>query len=105
MSLVSIHVSPHVSILVSPNGFLDINRRLAVTWGVLPQEKLPNLGNNSDVRGVATDLSTIPGSQLSRNLDKKQSRGAWVAQSVKRLTSARSRSRGPGVRAPRQALG
>ena len=33
------------------------------------------------------------------------SRGAWVAQSVKRPTSARSRSRGPWVRAPRQALG
>ena len=32
-------------------------------------------------------------------------RGAWVAQSVERPTSARSRSRGPGVRAPRQALG
>ena len=32
-------------------------------------------------------------------------RGAWVAQSVKRPTSARSRSRGPWVRAPRQALG
>ena len=32
-------------------------------------------------------------------------RGAWVAQLVKRPTSARSRSRGPGVRAPRQALG
>ena len=31
--------------------------------------------------------------------------GTWVAQSVKRPTSARSRSRGPGVRAPRQALG
>ena len=34
-----------------------------------------------------------------------QLRGAWVAQSVKRPTSARSRSRGPWVRAPRQALG
>ena len=31
--------------------------------------------------------------------------GAWVAQSVKLPTSARSRSRGPWVRAPRQALG
>ena len=31
--------------------------------------------------------------------------GAWVAQSVKRPTSARSPSRGPGVRAPRRALG
>ena len=31
--------------------------------------------------------------------------GAWVAQSVKRLTSARSRSCGPWVRAPHQALG
>ena len=31
--------------------------------------------------------------------------GAWVAQSVKRPTSARSRSRGPWVRAPRRALG
>ena len=36
---------------------------------------------------------------------KKERWGAWVAQSVKRPTSARSRSRGPGVRAPRQALG
>ena len=32
-------------------------------------------------------------------------RGAWVVQSVKRPTSARSWSRGPWVRAPRQALG
>ena len=32
-------------------------------------------------------------------------RGAWVAQSVKRPTSAGSRSRGPGVRAPRRARG
>ena len=31
--------------------------------------------------------------------------GTWVAQSVKRPTSARSRSRGPWVRAPRRALG
>ena len=31
--------------------------------------------------------------------------GAWVAQSVKRPTSARSRSRGPWVWAPRRALG
>ena len=31
--------------------------------------------------------------------------GAWMAQSVKRPTSARSRSRGPWVRAPRRALG
>ena len=36
---------------------------------------------------------------------KHSGRGAWVAQSVKRPTSARSRSRGPWVRAPRQALG
>ena len=36
---------------------------------------------------------------------KMEGWGACVAQSVKRLTSARSRSRGPGVRAPRQALG
>ena len=35
---------------------------------------------------------------------KKKCRGAWVAQSVKRPTSARSRSRGRWVRAPRQAL-
>ena len=32
-------------------------------------------------------------------------RGAWVAQSVKRPTSARSRSRGPWVRAPCRAQG
>ena len=36
---------------------------------------------------------------------KITNRGAWVAQSVKRPTSARSRSRGPGVRAPRRDLG
>ena len=36
---------------------------------------------------------------------KEYSGGAWVAQSVKRPTSARSRSRGPWVRALRQALG
>ena len=35
----------------------------------------------------------------------KNVRGAWVVQSVKRPTSARSRSRGPWVRTPRQALG
>ena len=29
--------------------------------------------------------------------NRQKSRGAWVAQSVKRPTSARSRSRGPGV--------
>ena len=42
-----------------------------------------------------------------RRLIKKKckTRGAWVAQSVKRPTSARSRSRGPGVQAPRRALG
>ena len=38
-------------------------------------------------------------------IKKLWSRGAWVAQSVKRPTSARSRSRGPWVPAPRQALG
>ena len=36
---------------------------------------------------------------------KTSSRGTWVAQLVKRPTSARSRSRGPWVRAPRRALG
>uniref|UniRef100_A0ABI7YFV5 RRM domain-containing protein n=1 Tax=Felis catus TaxID=9685 RepID=A0ABI7YFV5_FELCA len=34
-----------------------------------------------------------------------EERGAWVAQSVKRPTSARSRSRGPRVRVLRRALG
>ena len=45
---------------------------------------------------------------LPRSLFQKQIniiRGAWVAQSVKRPTSARSRSRSPRVRAPRRALG
>ena len=36
---------------------------------------------------------------------EREAVGAWVAQSVKRPTSARSRSRGPWVRAPRWALG
>ena len=41
--------------------------------------------------------------QPHKPLLKTRARGAWVAQSVKRPTSARSRSRGP--RAPSQALG
>ena len=36
---------------------------------------------------------------------EKEHWGTWVAQSVKRPTSARSRSHCPWVRAPRQALG
>ena len=43
--------------------------------------------------------------QMQTHFLKKLSWGAWVAQSVRPPTSARSRSRGPGVRAPRQALG
>ena len=44
---------------------------------------------------------------INRWMDKEDviCRGAWVAQSVKRPTSTRSRSRGPWVRAPRRALG
>ena len=42
---------------------------------------------------------------LSLSLLKTKQRGAGVAQSVKCPTSARSRSHGPWVRAPRQALG
>ena len=38
-------------------------------------------------------------------IKRNQERGAWVAQSVKHPTSARSRSRGSGVGAPRPALG
>ena len=36
-----------------------------------------------------------PAAAASRSTSKKESGGAWVAQSVKRPTSARSRSRGP----------
>ena len=45
--------------------------------------------------------------QAVRHLTPKTSKrwGAWVAQSIKRPTSARSLSCGPWVRAPRQALG
>ena len=43
--------------------------------------------------------------QVQTSVKRESPRGAWVAQSVKRPTSARSRSRGPGVRAPRRALG
>ena len=58
-------------------------------------------------RGFTEVMAPQP--SLSKEHDvrvlKTNSRGAWVAQSVKRPTSARSRSRGPGVRAPRRALG
>ena len=46
--------------------------------------------------------SSMPQESAIRN---KNNRGAWVVQSVKRPTSARSRSHSPEVRAPRQALG
>ena len=49
--------------------------------------------------GTATLKNSVEVPQKIKN------RGAWVAQSVKRPTSARSRSRSPGVRAPHQALG
>ena len=52
---------------------------------------------------VSPSLSAPPLLELSLKINIK--RGAWVAQSVKRPTSARARSRGPWVRAPRQALG
>ena len=34
-------------------------------------------------------------SKINKHLKKRDNRGAWVAQSVKRPTSARSQSRGP----------
>ena len=55
---------------------------------------------------VSLSLCSSPAHTLSLSLSKINNHwGAWVAQSVKRPTSARSRSRGPGVRAPRRALG
>ena len=45
------------------------------------------------------------GHKNNSKVRKPVSGGTWVAQSVKRPTSARSRSHGPGVRALRQALG
>ena len=54
---------------------------------------------------VSCSLSASPLLMLCLSLKVNKHWGACVAQSVKRPTSARSRSRGPGVRAPRQALG
>ena len=53
--------------------------------------------------GIQTGAATLENSVEVPQ--KIKNRGAWVVQSVKRLTSARSRSHGPGVRAPRRALG
>ena len=46
---------------------------------------------------IATEIKGLRNSQevLKNAINKLQNRGAWVAQSVKRPTSARSRSRGP----------
>ena len=60
---------------------------------------------------VSASFSTLPplalclSVRVNKHFKKLKKRGAWVAQSVKLPTSARSRSRGPGVRAPHQALG
>ena len=71
-------------------------------WGSVLTPRSPEPALDS----VSPPLSAPPSLVLSLSLSKiSKCRGAWVAQSVKRPTSARSRSRGPGVRAPRQALG
>ena len=47
-------------------------------------------------RGQLIQGERVRGEEVESGLLKKQQhRGAWVAQSVKRPTSARSRSRGP----------
>ena len=65
-------------------------------------------GPSSRAQGRRRRLEPMRGSRAVRGSVASSEMfvgGAWVAQSVKRPTSARSRSRGPGVRAPRQALG
>ena len=72
-----------------------------VSPGSLPLRKVSLLPSDESLVLTAHSLE-MPGVE---GHVKQHQRGAWVAQSVKRLTSARSRSRGPGVRAPHQALG
>ena len=58
-------------------------------------------------RAVGNEVKEVMGSSCN-NLEaivRTPVWGTWVAQSVKRPASARSRSRGPGVRAPHRALG
>ena len=50
--------------------------------------------------GMQIGVATL---ENSVEVPQKINWGAWVVHSVKRPTSARSRSRGPCVRAPRQA--
>ena len=59
----------------------------------------------ASLAGVWIGLITSLWLPLSSPYLKVTKRGTWVAQSVKRPASARSRSCGPWVRAPRQALG
>ena len=61
--------------------------------------------NLLEILAPSPSLCSSPAHSLSLSLKINKLRGAWVAQSVKRPTSARSQSRGPGVQASRQALG
>ena len=63
--------------------------------------------SNENVNEIGSSVKElqVPHIMRSKLYLKLPMRGAGGAQSVKRLTSARSRSRGPGVRAPHQALG
>ena len=72
-------------------------------WGRSPWPS--SLGASVVLRSAGCVARTHVFAHNTKCLKKKALRGAWVAQSVGRPTSARSHSRGPGVRAPRRALG
>ena len=66
---------------------------------VLTAQSLEPAADSASPSLSAPSLLTLCFSKMNKHW------GAWVAQSVKRPTSARSRSCRPRVRAPHQALG
>ena len=69
----------------APSGMVTVAPASLGTWDAGTRYWTPCRGGRSSGSPAVTDQSHV----------KTQIRGAWVAQSVKRPTSAGSRSRGP----------
>ena len=92
--------SPQIRVRASPR--TGCSPRPPTFWAKRESDRSNGCGISNVVFQLAS-VSLALGEMLS-TYRKCQKRGAWVAQLVKRPTSARSRSRGPGVRAPCLAL-
>ena len=97
-----INVQKSVAFLYTNNEATEKQIKKLIPFTIAPRSiKYLGINLTKDVK----DLYAENYRKLRKEIEEDIKRGAWVAQSVKRPTSARSRSRGPGVRAPRRALG